>query len=115
MHLLNPSLPPTRKQLRPPLNQRRNMAGMITPSPPDYRQQIALLVLFVLRFVQLGAVVLTGFVAIYLVWWHDVLDEKAPGGLVVLILAVSLRGWFCWLGVGIVSWVSGYIPRVFFL
>ncbi|KAI9774474.1 MAG: hypothetical protein M1839_001707 [Geoglossum umbratile] len=58
-------------------------------SPPDHKQQTALLVLFILRFVQLGAVVLTGFVAVYLAWWHYVLDEETPGGLVVLTFAMS--------------------------
>ncbi|KAH0547931.1 hypothetical protein GP486_008328, partial [Trichoglossum hirsutum] len=57
---------------------------------PDLQrqQQIAHQVLFFLRFVQLGAVVLTGFVAIYFVWWHELLREEVPRGLVVLICSL---------------------------
>jgi hypothetical protein len=50
---------------------------------------LALQILFFLRFIQLGSTVLTGFIACYLVWWHDRLHDKVPSGLIKVICAVS--------------------------
>jgi hypothetical protein len=50
---------------------------------------VAFQILFFLRFVQLGSTVLTGFIACYLVWWHDRLHDEIPSGLTIVICAVS--------------------------
>ena len=50
---------------------------------------LALQILFFLRFIQLGSTVLTGFIACYLVWWHDRLHDKVPLGLIIVICTVS--------------------------
>jgi len=44
--------------------------------------------LFFLRFVQLGSTVITGFIACFLVWWHDALWQPTPPALVAVICTV---------------------------
>ncbi len=45
-------------------------------------------VLFLLRTIQQGSIILTGFVAIYFVYWHNILRDPVPLSLVGLIAAV---------------------------
>jgi len=49
-------------------------------------------VLLFLRVVQNGVVVLTGFVAIHLSWWHWIMHEETPFGLAVVIPVVCFPG-----------------------
>jgi len=43
-----------------------------------------------LRFIQLGSTVLTGFIACYFVWWHNVLHDEVPSGLISIICACCI-------------------------
>src|ERR1700694_2522671 len=64
---------------------------------------LAVQILFFLRFIQLGSTVLTGFIACFLVWWHDRLHEKVPSGLIILICAVSFFSLYVCIHFGSVS------------
>jgi hypothetical protein len=44
--------------------------------------------LFLLRFIQLGSTIITGFIACYLVWWHAVLSQSTPPALAFIICTV---------------------------
>lgn len=48
----------------------------------------AMQILFLLRFIQHGAVVLTGFVASYFIYWHNALRDPIPFPLIFLLIAV---------------------------
>jgi hypothetical protein len=50
--------------------------------------QAASQILFLLRFIQSGSIVLTGFIAIYFAYWHDRLHQTTPTELIILITAV---------------------------
>jgi hypothetical protein len=45
-------------------------------------------ILFLLRFIQQGSLVLTGFVACYFVYWHNALRDPVPLPLIALVAAV---------------------------
>jgi hypothetical protein len=49
---------------------------------------IAAQVLFLLRFIQQGSVVLTGFVAIHFIYWHNRIRDPVPVELVILVTTV---------------------------
>jgi hypothetical protein len=51
--------------------------------------QLAYQLLFLLRFIQLGSTVITGFIACYFVWWHVVLRDPVPPGMIAVICTVS--------------------------
>ncbi|KAH8595428.1 hypothetical protein B0O99DRAFT_686847 [Bisporella sp. PMI_857] len=57
---------------------------------PSHQGSVLIQTLFFLRFIQQGSLVLTGFVAIYFVWWHNRLEDKVPRELVLLITTCSL-------------------------
>lgn len=46
-------------------------------------------ILFFLRFIQLGSTVLTGFIAIYFIYWHDIIKTQVPLGLIIVICTVT--------------------------
>lgn len=46
-------------------------------------------ILFFLRFIQLGSIVLSGFIAIHFVYWHNIFQEPIPIEEIVFIAAVS--------------------------
>jgi len=50
---------------------------------------IATQVLYLLRYIQQGSIVLTGFVAIYFAYWHNVLRDPVPLPLVGIIATVG--------------------------
>jgi hypothetical protein len=45
-------------------------------------------ILFLLRFIQQGALVLTGFVTSYFIYWHNALRDPVPLPLIGLLIAV---------------------------
>jgi hypothetical protein len=45
-------------------------------------------ILFLLRFIQHGALVLTGFVTSYFIYWHNALRDLVPLPLIGLLIAV---------------------------
>ncbi|KAE9377812.1 hypothetical protein N431DRAFT_541444 [Stipitochalara longipes BDJ] len=47
-------------------------------------------IIFILRFIQQGALVLTGFVASYFVYWHNTLRDPVPLPLIGLITACTI-------------------------
>jgi fructose-specific phosphotransferase system IIC component len=57
---------------------------------PPRSSQAAFQLLFFLRFIQLGSTVITGFIACYFIWWHNVINDDVPEGLKIILFAVRL-------------------------
>lgn len=57
-------------------------------APQAASSAVAPQILFFLRFIQQGSLVLTGFVAIYFVYWHVLLVDPVPAQLIAAIVAV---------------------------
>jgi hypothetical protein len=45
--------------------------------------------LFFLRFIQLGSIVLAGFIAVHFVYWHNRIHDPIPSGEIAFIAGVS--------------------------
>ena len=73
-------------QLFPPSHFHYQLAS--NPSATAMNSAVSQQVLFFLRFVQLGSTVITGFIACFLVWWHNVLWQPTPPALIAVICTV---------------------------
>jgi hypothetical protein len=81
----------------PPEGQEANIISVsktqitkvFTMAEPFSSSWIPIQLLFFLRSIQLGSIVLTGFIAIYFVYWHDILHNQIPLGLIIIISTVT--------------------------
>jgi hypothetical protein len=63
------------------------MASKAASSHPG---SIATEILFLLRYVQQTAIIVTGFIAAYFVYWHNALRDPIPSQLIELLTAVRI-------------------------
>lgn len=68
------------------------MASKAASSQPG---SIATEILFLLRYVQQTAIILTGFIAAYFVYWHNALRDPVPSQLIELLTAVRISALHC--------------------